>query len=72
MFVWLEIETLVISKGSTKRGGKHVEVCGGRSLWAAGLHGTDVWVWCVSAVVVEGACVRDFRGMGECMVGRVG
>jgi hypothetical protein len=30
-----------------------------------------VRVWCIS-VAVEGACVRDCRGLGLCAVGRVG
>jgi hypothetical protein len=35
-----------------------------------------LWPLCVfgyiSDVVVEGACVRDFRGLGLCTVGTVG
>jgi hypothetical protein len=27
---------------------------------------------CISAVVVEGACVMDYRGPGLCIVGTVG
>jgi hypothetical protein len=27
---------------------------------------------CISVVVVEGACVRDCRGLGFCTVGTVG
>jgi hypothetical protein len=32
-----------------------------------------IWVFgCISTVVVEGACVRDFRGLRVCAVGSVG
>jgi hypothetical protein len=48
----------------------------------AGLGWEEVWVllgfvalcvfWYISVVVVEGACVRDYKGVGLCIVGTVG
>jgi hypothetical protein len=71
MVVWLEIETWVIGKGGTKGGGQK-----GVSGWEKRYGGC--WIlWplcvlgCISAVVVEDACVRDCKGLGVCIVGTV-
>jgi hypothetical protein len=39
---------------------------------AAGFCGPCVCVWVYFRFVVEGACVRDFRGLRVCTVGTVG
>jgi hypothetical protein len=71
MIVWLEIETWVIGKGGTKRGVKRVG-----ELWKR--YGSCWFLWSlhvfgyISAVVVEGVCVRDCRELGVCTVGTVG
>jgi hypothetical protein len=57
----IDFEKLVklILKG---RGGKR----GGWVLWSLCVFG------CISVVVLDGACVRDCRGLGLCTVGTVG
>jgi hypothetical protein len=66
MVIRLDIEIWEIDKGGTKRGGRK------RGGWVGG--GRDmgfVALVCVSVVVVEGACVRDCRGLRLCIVGTV-
>jgi hypothetical protein len=45
-------------------------VCGGSRAGAAGFCGPSMWegVFCISVVVVQGACVRDCKGLGLCKV----
>jgi hypothetical protein len=42
-------------------------VGGVRDKGTAGFCGPHVCVWCISVVIVEGACVRDFKGPGLCI-----
>jgi hypothetical protein len=72
MVVWLKIETWVIGKDGIKMGDRKR-----RSGWEKRYVGC--WVlWplcvlgCISTAVMEGACVRNCRGLGLCMVGTVG
>jgi hypothetical protein len=56
--------------GEAERGD---EVSGvGEEVW--GLEGLGPWcvLGCSSAVVVKGAFVRDFRGIGVCLGGAIG
>jgi hypothetical protein len=71
MVVQQEIEIWVIGKGGTKREGRkgHGWRKRNRGCWV-------LWPLCVFgyiyAVVVEGAFVRDCRGLGMCTVDTVG
>jgi hypothetical protein len=56
----------VALKGKVERGW----VSGGRGMDASGFCGLCVCLG-VFAFVVEGACARDWRGLGVCMVGTV-
>jgi hypothetical protein len=70
MVVRLDIETWVIGKGGSKRRGQKRGEWVGKEKW--GLLGFVALVCGCISVVVEGACVRDCRGLGLCQVGTVG
>jgi hypothetical protein len=44
-------------------------VDGRRDMGSLGFVATLFVFWCISTVVLEGACVRDCRELGMCMVG---
>jgi hypothetical protein len=50
-----------------KKGG-----CMGKEIWGLLDFVAFVCVWVCFCFVVEGACVRDWRGLGLCTVGAVG
>jgi di/tricarboxylate transporter len=72
MVVRLDIEIWEIGKGGTKRGVRKRGRWMGDELWGLLSFLALVHVWCISAVVVEGVCVRDCRGLGFCTVDTVG
>jgi hypothetical protein len=49
-------------------------VCGGKGMGADEFCGFVALVCfeCISTAVVEGACVRDYKGLRVCTVGTVG
>jgi hypothetical protein len=73
MFIRLGIETWVIIKAGTKSGEQK------KGVNDYGKRYGGCWVLmplcvlrCISAVVAEGTCVKDFRRQGLCTVGTVG
>jgi hypothetical protein len=63
MVIRLDVEIWVNGKCGTKRRRKWYGSC-----WV--LWYLSMFV-CISVVVVEGVCVRDFRGVGLCTIGTV-
>jgi hypothetical protein len=72
MVVWLKIESWVIGKGGTKREGRKWGGCVGEKVWELLSFVALVCFECISTAVVEGACVRDYKGLRVCTVGTVG
>jgi hypothetical protein len=60
--VWIEIESWVISNGGTN-GGTEREDELGNMCGTTGFGGPLYVFGCSSAVVVEGSCVRDCKGL---------
>jgi hypothetical protein len=60
-----------IGKGGTIKGGVRKGWVDGRKDMGLLSFVALVCVWYIPVVVVEGACVRDCRGLGLCIVGTV-
>jgi hypothetical protein len=72
-FVCIEIGTWVIYKDGTRKGGQKGEDGMKRERGVGGYMflGPIYVLGCSLVVVVEGACVSDYRGIGVCRVGIV-